>query len=79
MLCPCCQAGLLRADSVTMAIRRDGQLVTHVQVPAWRCRNCGEQSFADEVIEEAVAALEEHSEAGDEIVLIDEGRAAGSA
>ena len=79
MLCPCCQAGLLRADSVTMAIRRGGQMVTEVQVPAWRCRNCGEQSFADDVIEEAVAALEAYSQSGDEIVLIDEGRAAGSA
>jgi YgiT-type zinc finger domain-containing protein len=79
MLCPYCQAGLLRADSVTIAIRRVGRVVREVQVAAWRCRNCGERSFADEAVEQAVQTLEAHSRPGDEIVLIDEGEVAGSA
>ncbi|WP_027132609.1 YgiT-type zinc finger protein [Geminicoccus roseus] len=79
MLCPYCQAGLLRADSVTIAIRRAGRIVEDIQVPAWRCRNCGERSFADDAVDQAVQALEASTEPGDDIVLIDEGEAAGSA
>ena len=79
MLCPYCKAGLLRADTVAIAIRRSGRMVREVQVAAWRCRNCGERSFSDDVVERAVQALEKHTLAGDEIVVIDEGSAAGSA
>ncbi len=79
MLCPYCQAGLLRADSVTIAIRRAGRVAHEVQAAAWRCRNCGERSFSDDAVEQAVQTLEVHSRSGDEIVLIDEGEVAGSA
>lgn len=79
MLCPYCQAGLLRADSVTIAIRRSGRIAREVQVAAWRCRNCGERSFSEDVVEQAVQTLEVYSRPGDEIVLIDEGEVAGSA
>lgn len=79
MLCPYCEAGLLRADSVMVAVRREEQTVRQVQVAAWRCRNCGERSFSEDVIERAVQTLEEHTRPGDEIVIIDEGEAAGSA
>jgi YgiT-type zinc finger domain-containing protein len=79
MLCPYCKAGLLRADTVAIAIRRNGQLLREVQVAAWRCRNCGERSFSDDVVDRAVQTLEKHTRAGDEIVVLDEGSAAGSA
>ena len=79
MLCPICQAGLLRADSVTIAIRRGGMVLKRVEVAAWRCRSCGERSFSDDVVDRAVQTLEAHTRPGDDIVLIDEGEAAGSA
>ena len=79
MLCPYCNAGLLRADTVAVAVTRDGHMVREVHVAAWRCRNCGERSFSDDVIERAVATLEEHTRPGDEIVVVDEGPTAGSA
>jgi YgiT-type zinc finger domain-containing protein len=79
MLCPYCQAGLLRADVVGIAVRRSGYIAEQVQVAAWRCRNCGERSFSDDVVERAVETLEKHTRAGDEIVILDEGSAAGSA
>ena len=79
MLCPFCHAGLLRADTVTIAIRRRGSVLHEVQVAAWRCRNCGERSFSDDVIDRAVSTLENYTRPGDDIVLIDEGEAAGSA
>jgi YgiT-type zinc finger domain-containing protein len=79
MLCPYCKAGLLRADSVTIAVRRRERVVREVQVAAWRCRNCGERSFSDDVVERAVQTLEAHTREGDEIVVIDEGETAGSA
>ncbi|HEX2527428.1 MAG TPA: hypothetical protein VHL31_14165 [Geminicoccus sp.] len=69
----------MRADAVGIAIRRSGEFTHQVQVAAWRCRNCGERSFSEDVVERALETLEEHTEPGDEIVILDEGSAAGSA
>lgn len=66
--CPVCR-GPTRPTTIPVRIRRAGEDVFKLLVPARLCVRCEEVSIEDEVTDEVVAALEEHTEPGDDIVF----------
>ena len=66
--CPVCRART-RVTTVPVRVQREGQEVLKLLVPARKCERCEELSFEDEVTNEVVAALEEHTQPGDDIIF----------
>lgn len=66
--CPVC-AGRVRIDHLPVSVRRDGETVHRLKVPAWRCTECGNLDIDDAVRESVIASLEQHSRPGDDIVF----------
>lgn len=52
-----------------VAVRRRDQIVAELQVPAAKCQFCGHVDVDEETQEEVIAALERHSEPGDDLVF----------
>jgi YgiT-type zinc finger domain-containing protein len=66
--CPIC-AGLAEPIRLPVTVRRQAQVVCRLEVPAWRCSECGHVDVEDERQEELIAALEARSLPGDDIVF----------
>jgi YgiT-type zinc finger domain-containing protein len=66
--CPIC-AGPAEPIRLPVVVRRQGQTVCRLEVPAWRCGECGHVDVEDERQDELIAALENHSLPGDDIVF----------
>ena len=70
--CPIC-TGRVALDSLTVSIRRHGETVYRLRVPAWRCTGCGYLDIDKPVRESVIATLEQNSCPGDDIVFPVEG------
>jgi hypothetical protein len=66
--CPVCRAAT-RATTIPVRVERGGREVLRLLVPARACVRCEHVQIADEVTEEVVATLEQHTEPGDDIVF----------
>ena len=66
--CPVCGGGT-RVTTIPVRVERGGREVLKLLVPARVCERCGHVGIEDEVTEEVVATLEEHTEPGDDIVF----------
>jgi YgiT-type zinc finger domain-containing protein len=66
--CPICH-GDVRVATLPVTVQRPGRVVFRLQVPAWRCVECGYDDIEETDREQAIAALEKNSEPGDDIVF----------
>ena len=66
--CPLCR-GPTHATAVPIRVERGGHEILKILVPASACERCDHLAVDDEATEEAVAALERHTEPGDDIIL----------
>jgi YgiT-type zinc finger domain-containing protein len=66
--CPVCR-GETTTTLLPVAVRRRGRTVAEFQVPAAHCRHCGHVDVDEATQEEVIAALERHSEPGDDLVF----------
>jgi YgiT-type zinc finger domain-containing protein len=66
--CPICGTEL-EEDTIPIRVERHGQEVLRLMVPAQVCPTCEQVSFEDEMTEAVIAALEEHTEPGDDIIF----------
>jgi len=70
--CPIC-TGRVALDSLPVSIRRHGETIYRLRVPAWSCTACGYLDIDEPVRESVIASLEQHSRPGDDIVFPVEG------
>ena len=66
--CPVCRAET-EPVLLPVAVRRRGRTVAELRFPAARCACCGHVDVDDATQEEVIAALERHSEPGDDLVF----------
>lgn len=66
--CPICREPT-RAMAVPVRVEREGRVVLRLEAPARACDHCDTVSVEDEVVEELIAALEEHTRPGDDIIF----------
>ena len=66
--CPICAAPTAPL-LVPVTVRRDGQVVFQLEVPARHCTDCGHVEIDEATQEAVIATLERHSRPGDDIVF----------
>ena len=66
--CPVCGAPT-RVMTIPVRVERGGREVLKLIVPARVCERCEHVSIEDDVTEEVLSTLEQHSEPGDDIVF----------
>ena len=66
--CPVCNAPT-RVMTIPVRVERGGREVLKLIVPARVCERCEHVSIEDDVTEEVLSTLEQHSEPGDDIVF----------
>ncbi len=66
--CPVCRART-RLTTIPVRVQRDGHEVLKLLVPGRQCERCEQVTFDDEVTDEVVAILEEHTQPGDDIIF----------
>jgi hypothetical protein len=66
--CPVCRART-RVTTIPVRVQRDGHEVLKLLVPGRQCERCEQVTFDDEVTDEVVATLEEHTQPGDDIIF----------
>ena len=66
--CPVCNAPT-RVMTIPVRVERGGREVLKLIVPARVCERCEHVSIEDDVTEEVLSTLEQHSEPGDDIIF----------
>ena len=67
-VCTVCRAAT-RGTTIPVRVERGGREVLRLLVPARICQACEHVGIEDEVTEDVIATLEQHTEPGDDIIF----------